>query len=76
MNKILLGSIVTSNSPSGSFDFRNLINVIFTGLLACVPVLANSLITQLPTLEWGNMGWMLPVVLMILKVLSEMKKGQ
>ena len=68
---ILLGSIIESSSPAGVFDQRNLINVIFTGLLACAPIFLNSITAQLPTLQWGQYGWMLPFVALIIKSLTE-----
>ena len=75
MNKIIFGSIVTSDSPRGSFNFRNLINVIFTGLIACIPVFILSISTQIEALDFGNYGWTLPIVLMILKALAETIKS-
>ena len=75
-NSILFGSIVTSDSPKGSFDFRNLINVIFTGLIACIPVFILSVSTQVETLDFGNYTWALPIVLMVLKAIAETFSGK
>ena len=71
---LLLGSIVTSDSPSGSFSWRNLVNVIFTGLIASIPVFVNSLIVQVPGMNFGSYNWMLPVIMMILKGVAETYK--
>lgn len=75
-SKLYLGSIVESNSPRGSFSSRNLINVIFTGLIACAPIFLNSISVQAEALNWGSYGWALPVVTMLIKAIAETLSGK
>ena len=72
LGSILLGNIVTSESPSGKLDIRNFINIIFVGLLGCAPIFLNSISAQISTLSWGNYGYLLPIILMIIKGIAEL----
>ena len=77
MTKILLGSIVESQSPAGVIDVHNLINIVFTGFIACLPAFLNSFTVQIQALDWGHYGFLLPVILVLIKTITEsMANGQ
>lgn len=73
---LVLGNIVKSESPKGKLDSRNFVNIVWVGLLGCLPVFLNSISTQIPTLSWGDKGWMVPIILLIIKAISETMKGE
>lgn len=73
---LVLGNIVDSVSPKGKLDSRNVVNILWMGVIGCLPAFLNSITAQLPTLEWGNYGFVLPIILIVIKAISEALKGE
>lgn len=64
------GNIVTPTSAGGISNGRDMVNILWWGFLAIIPVFINSIAMNITALNLGNYGWILPIAAMILKSLA------
>lgn len=67
LQHLILGNIVTSESPSHSFSQRDLVNVIFSGFLSALIMFLTSSLTGIESLNLGNYGWIVPFLAVLMK---------
>ena len=63
----MLGNVVTPDSPKGELNKRNLINIVFSGLVLALITFLGHFAVGIETLDFGKYGWAVPFVGMAIK---------